>query len=103
VAVFDPESLVHFPCLHYHLHLPLDHCPPLEVAHCLDLLILLEPRPHLKLVEMLAWKMSVDLVLVWALRILLDIHHQWTCFLVRCTEPLHHLIHQDQLAPPGSH
>jgi hypothetical protein len=57
VAVFDPD---HLPCLDQ-LHLPLDPCPPLEVAHPLDL--------HLKLVEMLAWKMTVDLVLMEALRI----------------------------------
>jgi hypothetical protein len=66
VAVFDP---VHLPCLD-HWHLPLDHCPPLEVAHILDLLLHhIEPVPHLKLVEMLVWKMMVDLVLVEALRI----------------------------------
>jgi hypothetical protein len=29
----------------------------------------LEPDPHLRWVEMLAWKMMVDLVLVWALQI----------------------------------
>jgi hypothetical protein len=82
VAVFDPESLAHLPCLHYH-HLPLDQCPPLEVAHCLDLHpLLLKPRPHLELVEMLAWKMMVDLVHVWAPRIRLDTRCQWTCSLV---------------------
>jgi hypothetical protein len=69
------------------------------VAHRLDLDARpLEPFPHLKLVEMLVWKMMVDLVLVEALRILLDIHPKWTCSLVRCMEPLHHLIHHDQLA-----
>jgi hypothetical protein len=103
VAVFNTESLAHLPCLHFH-HLPLDQCTPLVVAHCLDLHpLLLEPRPHLELVEMLAWKMIVDLVLVWAHRIILDTHPQWTCSLVRCMEPLHHLIHQDKLAPLGSH
>jgi hypothetical protein len=65
-AVFDPVFLAHLPCL----HLPLDHCPPLEVAHPLDLhQHHLEPIPHLELVEMLVWKMTVDLVLVEALRI----------------------------------
>jgi hypothetical protein len=50
VAVFDPD---HLPCLDQ-LHLPLDHCPPLEVAHPLDLhLHYHEPDPHPKLVEML--------------------------------------------------
>jgi hypothetical protein len=40
------------------------------VAHCLDLLLhYLELDPHLGLVEMLAWKMMVDLVHYWALRI----------------------------------
>jgi hypothetical protein len=69
VAVFDPVLLDHLPCLD-HCHLPLDHCPPLEVAHLLDLLLhCLEPDPHLELVEMLAWKMMVDLVFVEALRI----------------------------------
>jgi hypothetical protein len=69
VAVFDPLFLDHLPC-HHCLHLPLDQCPPLEVAHHLDLhLYLLELDPHLELVEMLAWKMMVDLMLVWALRI----------------------------------
>jgi hypothetical protein len=49
---------------------PLDHCPPLEVAHLLDLLLhCLELDPHLRLVEMLAWKIKVDLVHEWALRI----------------------------------
>jgi hypothetical protein len=64
VAVFDHGSLDHLSCPYYH-HLPLDRCPPLEVAHCLDLhLLLLEPNPHIELVEMLAWKMTIDLVLV---------------------------------------
>jgi hypothetical protein len=68
-AVFDPILLDHLLCLDQ-LHLPLDHFPPLEVAHPLDLHFhCLEPYPHLELVEMLAWKMMVDLVLVWALRI----------------------------------
>jgi hypothetical protein len=81
-VVFDPEFLDHLPCLD-HLHLPLDQCPPLEVAHRLDLILLpLEPFPHLELVEMLVWKMMVDFVLVEALRILLNTHLQWTCSLV---------------------
>ena len=66
-AVFDPVLLDHLPCL-CHGHLPLDHYPPLEMAHLLDFHHL-EPDPHLELVEILAWKMMVDLVLVWALRI----------------------------------
>jgi hypothetical protein len=54
VAVFDPILLAHLPCL-YHCHVPLDHCPPLEVAHLLDVhLHYLELDPHLRLVEMLA-------------------------------------------------
>jgi hypothetical protein len=70
VAVFDPESLDHLPCFHC-LHLLLDHCPPLELAHALDLYLHhFEPNPHLGLLEMLGWKMTVDLVLVEALRIL---------------------------------
>jgi hypothetical protein len=104
VVVFHLESLVHLPFLG-HLHLPLDQCLPLEVAHRLDLdlnPLLLEPVPHLKLVEMLEWKMMVDLVLVKALWVLLDTHLQWTCSLARRMEPLHHLIHQDQLSPLGS-
>jgi hypothetical protein len=45
--------VVHPPCLD-HLHLPLDHCRHLEVAHLFDLLLhQLEPRPHFGLVEML--------------------------------------------------
>jgi hypothetical protein len=68
VVVFDPVFLDHLPCL-YHYHLPLDHCSPLEVTHPPDLHHL-EPDPHLGLVEMLGWKMTVDLVLVWAIRIL---------------------------------
>jgi hypothetical protein len=69
VAVFDPVLLDHLPFLD-HYNLPLDHCPPLEVAHLLNLLLhYLEHDPHLGLVEMLAWKMMVDLVLVEALRI----------------------------------
>jgi hypothetical protein len=64
VAVFDPVFLDHLPCLDY-LHLTLDHCSPLEVAHPLDLHFHhLEPDSHLEWVEMLAWKMMVDLVLV---------------------------------------
>jgi hypothetical protein len=67
VATLD---LVHLPCLD-HWHLPLDRCPPLEVAHPLDLHFHhLELDPHLELVEMLVWKMMVvDLVLMEALRI----------------------------------
>jgi hypothetical protein len=84
VVVFDSESLDHLPYLD-HLHLSLDQCPPLEVAHRLDLHPLLQPFPHLELVEMLVWKMMVDLVLVETLRILLDTHLQWTCFIVRRT------------------
>jgi hypothetical protein len=63
----------------------------------------LEPFPHLELVGMLIRKMKVDLVLVKALRVLLDTHLQWTCSLARRMETLHHLIHQDQLDPLGSH
>jgi hypothetical protein len=69
VVVFDSEFLAHLPYL-CHGHLPLDHCPPLEVAHPIDLnLHCLELVPLLDLVEILAWKMMVDLVLEWALRI----------------------------------
>jgi hypothetical protein len=68
VAVFDPVFLAHLPCI-YHYYLLLDHCPPLEVAHPLDLLHHFEPDPHLELVEMLGWKMVDDLVLMEALRI----------------------------------
>jgi hypothetical protein len=69
VAVLGPVLVDHLPCLD-HCHLPLDHCPPLEVAHLLDLLLhCLELDPRLRLVEMLDWKMMVDLVLVEALRI----------------------------------
>jgi hypothetical protein len=67
VAVFDPVLLDHLPCLD-HCHLLLDHCPSIEVAHCLHLILhCLELDPHLGLVEMLDWKMMVDLVLVEAL------------------------------------
>jgi hypothetical protein len=59
VAVFDPVLLDYLPYLD-HCRLPLDHCPPLEVAPLLDLLHFLELDPHLRLVEMLAWKMMVD-------------------------------------------
>jgi hypothetical protein len=83
-VVFDLESLVHPPFLDQ-LHLSLDRCLLLEVAHCLELdLLLLELVPHLELVEMLVWKMMVDLVLVKALRFLVDTHLQWTCSLARC-------------------
>jgi hypothetical protein len=69
VAVLDPVLLDHLPCLD-HCYLPLDHSPPLEVAHPLDLLLhCLEPGPHFELVEMLDLKMMVNLVLVEALRI----------------------------------
>jgi hypothetical protein len=69
VAFFDPEFLAYLPCLDQ-LNLPLDHCPPLEVAHPLDLhLHCLESDPHLELVEMLDWKITIDLVLEWALQI----------------------------------
>jgi hypothetical protein len=97
VVVFDHEFLDHF-------HLPLDQCPPLEVAHHIGLHpLLIELYPHLELVEMLARKMMVNLVLVEALRILLDTHPQWTCSSARHMEPLHHLVHQDQLALLESH
>jgi hypothetical protein len=60
-------ELAHPPCLD-HLHLPLDHCRRLKVALLLDLLHHhLEPHPHRELVEMLAWRRMVDLVLEWAL------------------------------------
>jgi hypothetical protein len=73
-VIFGLESLDHLPCLD-HLHLLLDQCPPLEVAHRLDLHpLLLEPYPHLVLVEMLVWKMMVDLVLMETLQILFDTH-----------------------------
>jgi hypothetical protein len=62
-------DLVHLPCLD-HCHLPLDHFPPLKVANLLDPHSHhLELDSHLGLVEMLAWKMKVDLVLVETLRI----------------------------------
>jgi hypothetical protein len=64
VAVLGPH---HLPCLDY-WHVPLDHCPPLEVAHLLDPHHL-ELDPHLGLVEMLALRKMVDLVLMEALRI----------------------------------
>jgi hypothetical protein len=67
VAVFDPVLLAHLPWPHW-LDLSLDHCPPLEVAQPLDLHHL-EPDPHLELVEIHAWKMTVDLLLMEALRI----------------------------------
>jgi hypothetical protein len=77
-VVFDLESLVHPPFLDQ-LHLALDRCLLLEVAHCLDLgPHLLEPVPHLELVEMLIWKMMVDLVPVKALRVIVDTHLPWT-------------------------
>jgi hypothetical protein len=57
--------VLHLPCL-AHLHLPLDHCRHLEVAHLLDQL---EPHSHFKSVEMLAWRRMVDLVHLEALRI----------------------------------
>jgi hypothetical protein len=103
-VVFDLGSIIHPPFLDQ-LHLPLYRCLLLEVAHCLELdLLLLEPIPHLlELVEMLIWRMMVDLVLVKALRVLVDTYLQWTCSLVRCMEPLHHLTHQDQLALLESH
>jgi hypothetical protein len=69
VVVFDLILLDHLPCL-CHGHLPLDYCTPLEVAHPLDLHFHhLKPSPHLGLVGMFDWKMKVDLVLEWALRI----------------------------------
>jgi hypothetical protein len=49
---------------------PLDHRPPLEVTHLLDLHFHpLELDPHFKLVEMLDLKMMVDLVHAEALQI----------------------------------
>ena len=63
-------TLVHHPPCLDHLHLPLDHCRRLEVAHLLDLLLhRLEPHPHFELVEMLAWRRMVDLMYLEALRI----------------------------------
>jgi hypothetical protein len=73
-VVFDLGSPVHPPFLDQ-LLIPLDRCLLLKVAHCLELdLLLLEPVPHLELVEILVWKMMVDLVLVRALRVLVDTH-----------------------------
>ena len=60
-------ALAHPPFLE-HLHLPLDLCRHLEVAHLIDLLLhQLEPHPHFELVEMLMWRKTVDLVHVVAL------------------------------------
>ena len=59
-------ELAHPPCLDQ-LHLPLDHCRLLEVAHLI--LHHLEPHPHLELVEMLAWRKMVDLMHLETLRI----------------------------------
>jgi hypothetical protein len=60
---------LHPPCLD-HLYLPLDHCHHLEVALLLDLLLhQLELHPHFELVEILAWRRTVDLVHLEALRI----------------------------------
>ena len=62
-------SALHPPCLP-HLYLPLDYCYYLEVAHLLDLILhQLELHPHFVLVEMLAWRRTVDLVHLEALRI----------------------------------
>jgi hypothetical protein len=81
VAAFDLLFLDHLPCLDY-LHLPLEPCPPLEVAHPLDLhLQHLEPDPRLELVEILVWKMTVDLVFMGDLWIPWATHPQWTCSL----------------------
>ena len=61
--------LPHPPFLDY-FHLPLDHCHYLEVAHLLDFVLhQLEPHPHFELVEMLAWRRTVNLVHLEALRI----------------------------------
>jgi hypothetical protein len=61
--------VLHPPCL-AHLHLPLDHCRRLEVAHLLHLLLhQLEPHPHFESVDMLAWRRMVDLMHLEALRI----------------------------------
>jgi hypothetical protein len=65
VAVLDHH---HLPCLD-HWHLPLDHCPPLEVALFYLHFHHLELDPHLELVEMLDLKMMVDLVHVEPLQI----------------------------------
>jgi hypothetical protein len=74
VVVFGPKFLDRLPCLG-HLHLPFDRCLLLEVSHRLGLHpLLLEPFPHLQLVEMLVWKLMVYLVLMKALWILLDTH-----------------------------
>jgi hypothetical protein len=73
-VVFDLGSPVHTPFLDQ-LLIPHDRCLLLEVAHCLELdLLLLEPVPHLELVEILVWKMMVDLVLMRALQVLVDTH-----------------------------
>jgi hypothetical protein len=80
-VVFDLVSLVHPPFLDQ-LHLPLDQFLLLKVAHCLELdLLLLEPVLHLELVEMLVWRMMIDLVFVKALQVIVDTHLQWICFL----------------------
>jgi hypothetical protein len=63
-VVFVPESLAH-PSSLAQLHLPLDQCHYLEVARCLGFDPLLPERVHyLVLVEMLEWRMEVDLELV---------------------------------------
>jgi hypothetical protein len=98
VVVFDLESLVHLPFLDQ-LHPPL--IIVLLLSWLIVLILILFFLSHFLILSW--WKMMVDLVLVKALRALVGTHLQWTCSLARCMEPLHHLIHQDQLALLASH
>ena len=64
VVLLMLEFLVHPPFLDL-LHIHLDPCHHLELAHCLELVPhLIELALHLELMEMLLWRMMVDLVLV---------------------------------------
>jgi hypothetical protein len=76
VVVLDLESPTHRPCF-AHLCLPLDPCHYLELAHCLGFDLLLPKLAlHPMLVEMLVWRMTIDLAFVGAPRALVGTHLQ---------------------------
>jgi hypothetical protein len=66
-------SLDFLPPLDLLLHLPLDVCHHLELAHCLEFIHHLpELALHLQLKYMLVWSKMIDLVLLLALVALMD-------------------------------
>jgi hypothetical protein len=83
----------------HHPHLPLDHCFPFELDHYVHL------GPFLDFDHVLVWvewyHLGIDLLVIHL--DLMALYQQWSSFARHHKELLHHLQHQDQVAPLGSH